>query len=481
MCIRGADFSLRLNDVIPESIRNQTGSEMLVKLKKKKILITDDEPNAVKVLSAILTEEGYETIGAFNVESAIRVIQDTDVDAVITDLKMPGKSGMQFLDYLTKEHPDIPLIFLTAYGTVESAMHAVTKGAFYYFIKPPDYVSLKGILARAVEQRQLKREISLLKKQLADGLPQPFVMGNTGQMRVVASTLDAIKDSSSSILICGETGTGKELIAQTLHYTSVRKDKPFVAVNCAALPRDLLESELFGYEKGAFTGAVARRIGKFEEAEGGTMFLDEIGELEMPLQAKLLRVLQEREIERLGSNKKIKVNFRLVSSVNHDLKSAIEAGTFRRDLFYRINVVQINVPPLRERKEDLPLLVSEFMREFCAREKKVLKVSDEVMEMLQGNAWPGNVRQLKNVIERAVILARDRVLTPLDLPEEFFADSQGMPLEPERNNQKTMREIKQQAIKDALLQCNGNKSRAAKLLGISRKALYSRLVELQMK
>lgn len=454
---------------------------MIERSNKGKILITDDEPNAVKVLSAILTEEGYDTVSAFDVESAIRVVQGTDIDAVITDLRMPGKSGMQFLEYLTKEQPDIPLIFLTAYGTVESAMHAVTKGAFYYFIKPPDYVRLSGILARAVEQRQLKREISFLKKKLAEGLSHPFIIGRTQQMQRVAETLDAVKDSSSSILICGETGTGKELIAKTLHFSSVRKDKPFVAVNCAALPRDLLESELFGYEKGAFTGAVSRRIGKFEEAEGGTVFLDEIGELEMPLQAKLLRVLQEREIERLGSNKKIKVNFRLVSSVNHDLKNAIEAGTFRRDLFYRINVVQINLPPLRERKEDLPLLVSEFVSEFCAREKKVLKVSDQLMEILQEYPWPGNVRQLKNVIERAVILAKGGVLTYHELSEEFSSAAGGSSPAPRSESPKTLREIKQQAIKDALAQCKGNKSRAAKLLGISRKALYSRLTELEMK
>ena len=445
---------------------------------KGKVLITDDEPNAVKVLSAILSEEGYEVLSAFDVESAIEIIRDTDVDAVITDLRMPGKSGMHFLEYLTRERPDVPLIFLTAYGTVESTMHAVTKGAFYYFIKPPDYQRLKSILARAVEQHRLKKEINFLKKKLAEGLTIPFVIGSTERMRRVADNLDAVKDSSSSVLICGETGTGKELIAKTLHYTSNKREKAFVAVNCAALPRELLESELFGYEKGAFTGAVARRIGKFEEAEGGTVFLDEIGELEMALQAKLLRVLQERELERLGSNKKIKVNFRLVSSVNHDLKKAIEAGTFRRDLFYRINVVQINVPPLRERMEDLPLLVSEFISEFCAREKKVLKVSDEVMDILRRQAWPGNIRQLKNVIERAVVLAKGDTLTARELSEEFFATTQGRTPEA-RNGQKTLKEIELQAIKEALEQCNGNKSKAAKLLGISRKSFYSRLRELE--
>ncbi|MBI5468687.1 MAG: sigma-54-dependent Fis family transcriptional regulator [Deltaproteobacteria bacterium] len=443
--------------------------------RKGKILITDDEPNALKVLSAILSEEGYQVLSAQDVDRAIEIIQGEEIDAIVTDLRMPGKSGMQFLEYVTEKYSDIPLIFLTAYGTVESAVHAVTRGAFYYFIKPPDYIKLKSILARAVEQRLLKREIDTLKKTISNGQALPFVVGNTTQMRKIAETIETIKDSSSSVLICGETGTGKELIAKTLHFSSIRKNKPFVAVNCAAIPRDLLESELFGCEKGAFTGAVARRIGKVEESEGGTLFLDEIGELDLSLQAKLLRVLQEREFERLGSNKKIKVDFRLVSSVNHDLKKAVEAGTFRRDLFYRLNVVQINVPPLRERKADFPVLVSQFLKEFCLREKKILKVSDEVMSIFENYLWPGNIRQLKNVIERAVVLAKESPVTPGELPEELAA----VPAEKQQDaSQKTLRQMELQVIKDTLENCGGNKSKAAKLLGISRKAFYKRLKEL---
>ena len=370
-----------------------------------RVLIVDDEPNAIKVLSAILSEAGYDVLQAKDVRNAIGRIHDNeDVDAIITDLKMPNKDGMQFFQYISENHPDIPVIFLTAYGTVESAVYAMTNGAFYYFIKPPDYPKLKSILARAIEQHRLKRELERLRKRLSEEHNPHRITGKTLEMSRILGTLKAVKDSETSVLICGETGTGKELVAKALHYSSIRHDKPFIVVNCAAIPRELIESELFGYEKGAFTGAVVLRIGKFEEASGGTLFLDEIGELEPSLQVKLLRVLQEREIERIGASRKIKVKFRLVSSTNRDLKREIEAGNFREDLFYRINVLQIDIPPLRERKDDIPLLVTEFLNESCLREKKVLTVSDEVMSMFKSYSWPGNVRQLKNVIERAVVL-----------------------------------------------------------------------------
>jgi len=296
----------------------------------------------------------------------------------------------------------VPFIFLTAYGSVDAAVHAITQGAFYYFIKPPDYIKLKGILARAVEQRSLKREIKELRKMVASGSSSERIIGRTPEILKIYDTIEAIKDSMSSVLICGETGTGKELIARSLHYLSVRREKPFVAVNCAAIPRELIESELFGYEKGAFSGATSRRIGRFEEAHDGTIFLDEIGELEMSLQAKLLRVLQEKEIERIGSNRKIKVNFRLVSSTNRDLAAETALGNFREDLFYRLNVVQITVPSLRERKEDLPLLSAEFVREIGVKEGKTVIMDDEVMKAFMAYSWPGNIRQLRNVIERAV-------------------------------------------------------------------------------
>ncbi len=436
------------------------------------VLIVDDEPNAVKVLSAILLEADYNVVESIDVDMALKALHQEDVDVIITDLRMPGRDGMQLFEYVTENHPDIPVIFLTAYGSVDSAVHAITHGAFYYFIKPPDYLKLKSILSRAVEQRRLKREIDTLRKRLAEETSLPRIIGKTPQMLKIFNTIETIKDSESSVIICGETGTGKELIARALHFGSDRRDRPFVAVNCAAIPRELLESELFGYEKGAFTGAVSRRIGRFDEASGGTLFLDEIGELELSVQAKLLRVLQEREIERLGSNRKIKVHFRLISSTNRDLGREVKTGNFRKDLLYRINVIQINVPLLKERQDDIPLLVSEYVNEFCIREKKVLTLSDEVMGIFQDYHWPGNVRQLRNVMERAVVLSKGDTITSRELPEEFISlKKREEPL----HSLKTLSEVESEAVRNALRVCNGNKSKAARLLGISRKALYKRL------
>ncbi|GAB4390641.1 MAG: sigma-54 dependent transcriptional regulator [Thermodesulfovibrionales bacterium] len=442
---------------------------------KGNILVVDDEPNAVKVLSAILTEAGYRVLASMDVPGAIGLISDGDPDVVVTDLKMPGQDGMDLFEYLNANHPDIPVIFLTAYGTVESAVSTVTNGAFYYFIKPPDYGKLKVLLARAVEQRRLKRELGLLKKKL-DERERYRMIGNTAEMRRIFDTTEAIKDSASSVLISGETGTGKEVLARRLHFGGARGDRPFVAVNCAAIPRELLESELFGYEKGAFTGAFASRSGKFEDAEGGTLFLDEIAELELSLQSKLLRVLQERELERLGSSRKISVDFRLVSSTNRDLAREVESGRFREDLYYRVNVIEIKVPPLKERMEDLPLLVGEFMKEFCGREGKLLAVSEEVMRALMQYHWPGNIRQLKNVIERAVVLTRGSRVTSRELPPEVLSRRRQQPAG--REDSSTLKAMETQAVRDALKRCKGNKSRAARMLGISRKAFYKRLKDM---
>lgn len=444
--------------------------------KSGRILIVDDEQNALRVLSAILKEEGYNVREAMDYNGALGIIARDDIDVVITDMKMPDRDGMQLFEYISENHPDIPVIFLTAYGTVDSAVHAITQGAFYYFIKPPDYAKLKGILARALEQRLLKKEIESLKSRLGLDEQEGRIIGKATELVKIFETINAVKDSISSVLICGETGTGKELIARSLHFQSTRKGKPFVAVNCAAMPSGLLESELFGYEKGAFTGATARRIGRFEEAADGTVFLDEIGELELQLQAKLLRVLQEKEIERLGSNKKIPVNFRLISSTNRDLAHEIKAGQFREDLYYRINVVNIKVPPLRERKDDIPLLTAEFVKEYCAREMKSLQVSGEVMDIFQHFDWPGNIRQLRNIIERAAVLAKGKTITVRDLPDEMRLRT--VRTVREASIVRPLREMEMEAVRTALAEVKGNKSKAAELLGISRKALYKRLKEI---
>lgn len=445
--------------------------------KKGSVLVVDDEPNAVRVLAAILGNDGYAVLESHDVVSAVNILQCHDVDVVITDIKMPGNDGLYLHDYISEKYPQVPVIFLTAYGTVDSAVHAILDGAFYYFIKPPDYEQLKSILARAVEQSHLKKEIAYLRKQLPAERDHYRICSVTPEMLRIFNVIEALKDSESSALICGETGAGKELIAKRLHYTSIRKDRPFIAINCAAIPQDLMESELFGFEKGAFTGALSRRTGRFEEVSGGTMFLDEVGEMELSLQTKLLRVLEEREIERLGSNRKIKVDFRLLTSTNRDLRKEVQKGQFREDLYYRINVVQINVPPLRERKDDIPLLVSEFMREFCARENKPLGVSEDAMKLLMDYEWPGNVRQLKNVIERAVVLAKKGIITPRDLPEDFPCRRR---MQSDTNNIRSLKEIEIQYITDVLKKSKGNKSKTAKVLGISRKALYKRFKEFQI-
>ncbi len=435
------------------------------------ILIVDDEPNALRVLSAILQEDGYTIREATDVDQAIGLIRSEPVDAIITDIKMPVRDGFHLFDYIREQHAHIPLIFLTAYGTIESAVDAMINGAYYYFIKPPDYRKLKTVLEQAIEEYARKRELDRAQQQLLTENNSSRIIGVAPSITRIRQTIDSVKDSESSILIQGETGTGKEVIACNLHYRSNRCAKPFVAVNCAAIPRELMESELFGCEKGAYTGAAASRMGKFEEASGGTVFLDEIGELELSLQAKLLRVLQERTIERLGSNRKIKVDFRLISSTNRNLKNAIASGTFREDLFYRVNVVPIDVPPLRERTGDIPLLVSEFVSQFCFREKKLLGLAEGVMEVFLSYAWPGNVRQLKNVIERAVVLSRGRRITVDELPEEL----RGCRKDAELRSITPLKALEIRAIVDAVRDCSGNKSKAARKLGISRKALYKRL------
>jgi DNA-binding NtrC family response regulator len=440
----------------------------------KKVLIVDDEPNAIRVLSVILKEEGYHVLESMNVDNAVGIIHNEDVDAIITDLKMPDKDGFELFKYVSEHHPDMPVMFLTAYGTVESAVSAMTSGAFYYFIKPPDYPRLKNVLAQAIEKHSAKKQFESLKKSVFQEKNLHPLIGKAPSMTRIVQTVETVKDSESSILIQGETGTGKEVIARNIHYTGKRYNKPFVAVNCAAIPRELIESELFGYEKGAFTGAAANRAGKFEEAAEGTIFLDEIGEVELSVQAKLLRVLQEREIERLGTNKKCKVNFRLISSTNRDLRKEVGEGRFREDLFYRINVVRIDVPPLRERRHDIPLLVSEFINNFSLRENRLFSFSDEVMDSFMQYDWPGNVRQLKNVIERAVVLARGERVTIQELPEEILSHHQKIE---SVGSVKPLKVLERQAINDALLVCNGNKSKAAKKLGISRKTFYKRLKE----
>lgn len=440
-------------------------------LRTGSVLVVDDESNTTKVLSSILSEEGYRVSQSQEVETALGMIAREEPDLIITDLKMPGMDGMQLFECLKRMQYDIPVIFLTAFGTVETAVEAIRSGAYHFFVKPPDFEKLKDVVATAVEERCQVKIRSLSDLEL-DATGDGPVVGRSPNMLRILQTVAAIKDSASTVLVTGETGTGKELIASLLHQTSSRKDRSFIAVNCAAIPRELMESEFFGCEKGAFTGATTRRIGKFEEAAGGTILLDEVAELPPALQAKLLRVLQEREIERLGSNKKISVDFRLVTSTNRDLRAEVEAGNFREDLFYRINVIHIQIPPLRERKEDIPLFVSRFVSDFSKRENKVLSVSPKAMDMLIKCPWPGNVRELKNAVERAVVLAKGKSI----VAEDFFTDLPNSAQEsPKTGGFTSLKELETKAVRECLAACLGNKSKAARMLGISRKAFYKKL------
>ncbi len=450
------------------------------KQNKPSVLIVDDEPNARKVLSAILREVPYSIFQAEDVDSAIDIVRTEDVDAVVTDLKMPGKDGVYLFNYLRTNNPDVPVIFLTAFGTVDSAVTAMTEGAFFYFIKPPDYVKLKAVLTKAVEQKRLKNEISTLRSQLESTYRFSSIVGKSPGMENVFRMVEAIKDSSTNVLIVGETGTGKELFANAIHFTSHRHYRPFVPINCAAVPRELLEAEFFGYEKGAFTGAVSKRIGKFEEANSGTLFVDEIGELELSLQAKMLRAIQEKEIDRIGGSKKRKIDIRLIASTNRDLAKEVKDKRFRADLYYRLNVVQIKLPPLRERMSDIPLLVTHFLDKFSQREnKRVSSISPEVMTAFLNYSWPGNLRELENVIESAVVLSKKDNIGIRSISDEIKKEAMNGTVTVDTF--KPLKEQELETVMRAIDAFNGNKSKAAKALGITRKALYNRLKQVNMK
>jgi len=442
----------------------------------RQVLIVDDEPDSIREFAEMLSQDGYDICTSSDAEKVIAMIPGNGIAAIITDDRMHCEDGTQLCEYITGNHPDIPVILLTAGRTDERAFSAMTPGVFCYFNKPPDYLCLKGILDRALEQRSLKKELQSLKRTRFDDNMRYRIVGNTIEMRRIFEIIEAVKDSDSNVLIYGETGSGKELIARAINNHG-KKDGPFIPLNCAVMPKELIELELFGLEKEALSGTFSKRMGKFEEASEGTLFLDEIGDLELSLQAKLLRVLQEKDIQRLGSSRKIKVDFRLMSSTKRDLKKEIQNGNFREDLFYRINQIEITVPPLRERKDDIPLLVLSFLNELCAREKKALSVSDKAMKTFADYCWPGNVRQLRNVLERAVILATGDKITHRELPEELLSFKRGTT---SSNSLKTFRELEMEALKDALHACKGNKSKASRILGISRKAIYKRLRESQI-
>jgi two-component system NtrC family response regulator len=385
------------------------------------ILIIDDEKNYLLVLEALLADAGYEVITSSSASKALEIVSNHDLDLVITDMRMPGLDGIEFLSQLRGRHPDLPVIMMTAYATVEKAVKAMKRGAFDYITKPFENEELILTIRKAIEMHRLKQENRLLSQQLQERFKFGNIVGKSKVMRQVYEIVEKVAQTRASVLITGESGTGKELIARAIHFSSPRHDKQFISVNCSALPETLLESELFGHERGAFTGAVAQRKGRFELAHSGTLFLDEVGDMSPALQVKLLRVLQEMMFERVGGTKTVQVDARLVAASNRDLSREVESGRFREDLYYRLKVVHIKVPPLRQRRDDIPLLVQHFLEKVAkANELPVKGVTHEALRHMYQYDWVGNVRELENVIERAVILCDGDEIRPQDLPEELF-------------------------------------------------------------
>ena len=391
------------------------------------ILIVDDERNYLLVLEALLSEEGYQVITTEDARKGLELLQENDLDVVITDMKMPRMDGMEFMERVRLRQPDLPVIMMTAFGSVEKAVEAMRKGAFDYILKPFKNEELKLTISKAIKHYHLVTQNRLFARELQGKYRFGNIIGKSVQMERIFELIEKVAPTKATVLITGDSGTGKELIARAIHYNSPRKDQPFISVNCGALPETLLESELFGHEKGAFSGAVSQRKGRFELAHEGTLFLDEISEMSPPLQVKLLRVLQEMEFERVGGSQTIKVDVRMVAASNRNLKEEAEAGRFRSDLYYRLNVVHVYLPPLRERPDDLTLLVNHFLTKYANdNHEDLIAISSGTMERILSYHWPGNVRELENVIERAIILSDRREIQIKDLPPEI-RDFSGKP------------------------------------------------------
>src|SRR5438045_3066432 len=447
------------------------------------LLLVDDEPANLDSLERIFAREWYRTQRAATGAAALALLRDRPADVVLTDLMMPGMSGQELLRAVRAVAPDAEVVLMTAYGTVEAAVAAMKDGAYDFLTKPLKRHAVLKSVAQALEKRRLVLENKQLRARLA-GVSSPIV----GQSPALRATLDIIRQaapSSATVLLLGESGTGKELFARALHEHSSRAQQPFVPINCAAIPETILESELFGYERGAFTGAVARKEGRIERAQGGTLFLDEIGELSPAVQVKLLRFLQEGEIERLGGTSTVKVDSRVVAATNRDLSAAVQAGKFREDLYYRLNVIQVVLPPLRERVEDIPLLADHFVARYAAKNGKPIRgLTRAALAALEAYPWPGNVRELEHAIERAVVLSRGAEIEVDDLPESVRAGGaarnagvagalEGRTLAVPLGT--TMEEIELRVIRETLRQTKGDKNLAAQLLGIAARTIYRKL------
>ena len=443
---------------------------------KYNILVVDDEKNIREGLAKLLEMEGHRAIPAADGREALALLERGDVDLMVTDLKMPNLPGDELLRRAQAGIPGLPVIILTGHGTIESAVQAMKEGAYDYLTKPVDMGRLTLLVARALSEWEVKRQYREALQELQKRSQFSNIIGKSDAMRRIFEVVQLVSASKASVLITGDSGTGKEMIADAIHYNSERKDKPLIKVHCAALSETLLESELFGHERGAFTGAVARKRGRFELAHRGTIFLDEIGEVSPGVQVKLLRVLQDKTFERVGGEETIEVDCRIIAATNRELKEAIRQGQFREDLYYRLNVVNIHLPPLRERKEDIPLLISSFLTEFAqAAGKRIEGIDPKARTALYSYPWPGNVRELRNCLESAVVLSRSSLITLEDLPPHIRTDA-------DKNYVKlslglSLAEAEAELIRAELLAQNGNKTRAAEVLGIGRKTLHRKIQE----
>lgn len=445
------------------------------------VLVLDDEQNYLLLLETLLGDDGYTVTALQDPELALAFLEESEVDVVITDMKMPKMSGQEVLAQVQKNYPHIPVLIMTAYGSIDAAVVAMRHGAFDYITKPFANDEITLAVRKAAQLALAQRRYSLLSENLEQRYGVHQIIGRSKAMRRVLDMVDRAAPSKSTVLITGESGTGKELIAKAIHFTSPRKKGPFISVNCMALNPGVLESELFGHEKGSFTGAVARKRGRFELAHGGTLFLDEIGELSQDLQVKLLRVLQERSFERVGGAELISVDIRIVTATNKDLQAAVRSGEFREDLFYRLNVVQVPLPPLRERREDIPILAAHFLKKFSEENAGHVKgFTAEAIDYLTAYEWPGNVRQLENVVERCVVMAGDEMIRVDDLPPEIKDEEaqfkSAVDLLPARLNlADTLEKIEAALIRRALVRTNFVQVKTADMLGISKSLLQYKL------
>jgi DNA-binding NtrC family response regulator len=449
------------------------------------IVIIDDDPAIREVLSDTLGGEGFLVTTVADGPSGVQTVKDTPTQVVITDLQLPGIDGLEVLNRVTRIDSKIVTIVMTGFGTIDYAVRTMKAGAFDFITKPFDPDTVAVVVKKAVEYQQLRQENHLLRKAVRDQYRLDHLIGQSKPMQRILEFVEKVADSDSTILIQGESGTGKELVARMLHFNSFRRDRPLVPVNCGAIPENLLESELFGHEKGAFTGAAHTRLGRFELAHGGTIFLDEVAEMSLPLQVKLLRVLQERSFERVGGNRTITVDVRVIAATNQDLEQAVKDKRFREDLFYRLNVIPITLPPLRERRSDIPLLVHHFIGKFNqAKRTEVTGMTPEALESLAAYGWPGNIRELENMIERLLVLKRVGTVTLEDLPEKVCARPAGAEEAKEQfvrfsdqgiDLAREVERYENRLIMEALRQANGITSKAAQLLQLNRTTLVEKL------